>query len=55
MPAATAAGVSSPIAEGLAQFVTDIQTWLTANVTGVIKASFTSDSNYIAILEVPPT
>ena len=53
--AATAALVSSPIVLGLTAFVTDIQTWLTANATGVIKTAYTSDSNYIAILEVPPT
>lgn len=55
MAAGSVSSVVSPFPEGIDAFTTLIQTWLTANATGVIKAVLLVDEKYVAILEVPPT
>lgn len=55
MAAGTVKIIQSDRRLGVTAFETDIQTWLTANATGVIKdIQFVGDV-WFAILEVPPS
>ena len=40
---------------GVSALKTDIQTWLTANATGVIRSVLFVVEVYVAVLEVPAT